>query len=444
VRIRTKLALMAGDLLLFSLCLLGATYLQCRELEPLFGQYSTIWVLSLTIYPLCLYITRSYELQPEASSAENLRRSVLGLLAAASTISLVFCFGLEFRFSRGIFGVANIIFIFVLPLWRLGVFLHLRRRSLSVLLMGNATAVEMARHFIREFSPSSRTQVWQPREEAEGASIHTDPQDAHFNRSHIDLLILAGHSLAPPTLRKAAALRLEGVIVWDLPRLWSEFAERLPAGYIDEGWIATAEGFRSLNGQGFQVTKRLLDISLAFILLLINLPVLALAAILIKFGDRGSLLYHQERVGKGGKAFCIHKLRTMVGQAEDVTGPVWASPDDPRVTLVGRWLRKLRIDEIPQMWNVLKGEMSFVGPRPERRVFVEALQSKFPVYSLRHLVRPGVTGWAQVHCPYAASEEETLLKLEYDLYYLQNASLLFDIRIILKTIRIVASLWGSW
>jgi lipopolysaccharide/colanic/teichoic acid biosynthesis glycosyltransferase len=149
-------------------------------------------------------------------------------------------------------------------------------------------------------------------------------------------------------------------------------------------------------------------------------------------------------VGKGGKTFRVHKLRTMVDHAEGITGPVWASPDDPRVTTVGRWLRKLRIDEIPQTWNVLKGEMSFVGPRPERPIFVEALQSKFPTYSLRHLVRPGITGWAQVRCPYAASEEDNLLKLEYDLYYLQNASMLFDLRIILKTISTVASGWGSW
>jgi len=156
------------------------------------------------------------------------------------------------------------------------------------------------------------------------------------------------------------------------------------------------------------------------------------------------VFYSQERVGKGGKPFRVHKLRAMVGRAEDVTGPVWASRDDPRATRVGRWLRKLRIDEIPQVWNVLKGEMSFVGPRPERPVFVEALQSKFPVYSLRHLVRPGITGWAQVRYPYAASEEDALLKLEYDLYYLQNASMLFDLRIILKTISIVASGWGSW
>jgi lipopolysaccharide/colanic/teichoic acid biosynthesis glycosyltransferase len=134
----------------------------------------------------------------------------------------------------------------------------------------------------------------------------------------------------------------------------------------------------------------------------------------------------------------------MVDQAEDVTGPVWASPGDPRITRVGNWLRKLRIDEIPQAWNVLRGEMSFVGPRPERPVFVAALQNKFPAYALRHLVRPGITGWAQVCSPYASSEEDHLLKLEYDLYYLQNASMLFDLRIILRTIYTVASASGSW
>jgi lipopolysaccharide/colanic/teichoic acid biosynthesis glycosyltransferase len=228
-----------------------------------------------------------------------------------------------------------------------------------------------------------------------------------------------------------------------LPRLFSEFAERLPARYLDERWLATAEGFGSLNATSFQVIKRLVDISLAFVGLVVNIPLLALAALLVKLQDGGRVFYSQERVGKGGKIFRIHKLRTMVDGAEGASGPVWASPDDPRVTGVGHWLRKLRIDEIPQMWNVLRGEMSFVGPRPERLVFVEALQEKFPVYSLRHLMRPGITGWAQVRCPYAASEDDALLKLEYDLYYLQNASLLFDLRIILKTVSTVVSGGGS-
>jgi exopolysaccharide biosynthesis polyprenyl glycosylphosphotransferase len=440
--IKIKLALVAGDLLFFSLCLLAASYLRRSEVSVLFGQYRNAWILCLMIYPLSLYVTQSYESQPEASSAENLRRPLLGLLIAAAVTSLIFFFAPEIRFGRGIFAIANSLYVFVLLTWRLVIFVRLRRRSLAILLMGNPAAVEMARQLIREFSPLSKTYVWQPEGESASTPESLEPNGAPVARDEFDLLILAEQSLDSSALRKAAALRLKGVMVWDLPHLWSEFAERLPARYVDERWVATAEG--SLNEQSFQVIKRLVDVILAFTGLLLSSPLLVLATVLIKIEDGDGVFYSQERVGKGGKPFRVHKLRTMVGRAEDITGPVWASPDDPRVTRVGRWLRKLRIDEIPQVWNVLKGEMSFVGPRPERPVFVDALQSKFPVYSLRHLVRPGITGWAQVRYPYAASEEDALLKLEYDLYYLQNASMLFDLRIILKTISTVASGWGSW
>jgi exopolysaccharide biosynthesis polyprenyl glycosylphosphotransferase len=444
MRVKIKLALLGGDLILLTVCLAVGTYTRLGDITLLYDEYGTACVLCLMIYPLSFYLTGSYEVQPEASSAQNVRRPLVGLLIAASITSLIFFFAPDIRFGRGIFAIANTLFFFVLLTWRLGVFLRLRRRSLAVLLMGNLSAVEMARQLIREFSPLSQTYVWQPEAETAGASARPESEGAPTAYDEFDLLILAGHSLDPPTLRKAAALRLKGVEVWSLPRLWSEFAERLPARFIDEGWVATTEGFRSLNETSFQVAKRLVDISLASLGLLLCSPILAVAAIIIKIQDKGGVFYSQERVGKGGKIFRVHKLRTMVGQAEDITGPIWASPDDPRVTRVGHWLRKLRVDEIPQMWNVLAGEMSFVGPRPERPFFVEALQSKLAVYSLRHLVRPGITGWAQVRCPYAASEEGTLLKLEYDLYYLQNASILFDIRIILKTISTVVSGWGSW
>jgi exopolysaccharide biosynthesis polyprenyl glycosylphosphotransferase len=444
MRIKIKLALLGGDLFLLAVCLAAGTYIRLGEVTSLYERYSADGVLCLMIYPLCLYLTRSYELQPEASSAENLRRPVLGLVLAATASSFFFYFAPEVRFGRGIFAIANLLFAFSLLLWRLLVFLRLRRRSLAILLMGNPDEVEMARQLIREFSPLSHPHFWQPEAEPGGMPDHLNPHGAPAAAGEFDLLVLAGPSHDPCTLRKAAALRLQGVLVWNLPRLFSELAERLPARYLDERWVATADGFRSLNETSFQVIKRLVDLSLAFVGLLVTSPLLALAAVLIKFQDGGAVFYSQERVGKGGNPFRVHKLRTMVGRAEDITGPVWAAPDDPRVTRVGRWLRKLRIDEVPQMWNVLRGEMSFVGPRPERPVFVESLQSKFPVYSLRHLVRPGITGWAQVRCPYAASEEDTLLKLEYDLYYLQNASVLFDLRIMLKTISTVASGWGSW
>ncbi len=443
MQIKIKLVLLAGDLLLLTLCLAAATYIRLDDFGLLYEEYGTAWALCLAIYPLCLYFTRSYEAQPEASPIENLRRPLLGMVVAATGTSFIFFFAPDVRFGRGIFAIANFLLLFLLLGWRLGFFLRLRRRTLSILLMGSEPSVEIARQLIQQYSPHSQTRVWEPGQESQPFLPNLNPP-ATARNGEFDLLILAGRSLEPSSVRKAAELRLQGVTVWNLPRLFSEFAERLPARYLDEHWVATAEGFRSLNERSFQVLKRIVDVLLAMGGLILSLPLLALASLLIKIDDGGTVFYSQERVGKGGKTFRVHKLRTMVGRAEDHTGPVWAVRDDHRITRVGRWLRKLRIDEIPQTWNVIKGEMSFVGPRPERPVFAEALQNKYPVYSLRHLVRPGITGWAQVRCPYAASEEDTLLKLEYDLYYLQNASILFDVRIIVKTVSTVASGWGSW
>jgi exopolysaccharide biosynthesis polyprenyl glycosylphosphotransferase len=444
IRIKIKLSLLAGDLMILVICLAAAAYFRVDDVRVLGEDYLTASCLCLVIYPLCLYLTRSYELRPEASSADNLRRPLFGLLIAASLSSVFFYLVPAVRFGRGIFAIANALYVCLLLSWRLEIFLHLRRRSLAILLMGSPGEVETARALISEYSPASQTHVWQPASDPGNTLAALDPHQVDGDKDQFDLLILAGQSHDPGTLRKAAALRLHGVPVWNLPRLYSEFAERLPAQYIDEAWLATAEGFRSLNETSFLVIKRLTDVCLSSLGLLLSSPLLALAAVLIKLDDGGPVYYSQERVGRGGKPFRVHKLRTMVGRAEARTGPIWASPGDPRATRVGRWLRKLRIDEIPQMWNVLNGEMSLVGPRPERPVFVEALQSKFPVYSMRHLVRPGITGWAQVRCPYAASEEDNLRKLEYDLYYLQNASMLFDFRIFLKTISTVVSARGSW
>jgi exopolysaccharide biosynthesis polyprenyl glycosylphosphotransferase len=443
LQVKTKLTLLGGDFLLLAISLACSTYFYRGELSPVYQQYNVAATLCLLLYPLSLYLTRAYEVQPGVSSAENLRRPLLGLLLAATAASFLFFFAPDIRFGRGIFAIANAFYAYLLVLWRLWFFLRLRRRSLSILLTGNPQAVETARQVIREFSPSSKIRTWFPGADSETSLPAFDPNGVHGETEALDLLVLAGHSLDPATMHKAATIRLQGVLVWSLPRLFSEFAERLPAQFLDERWLATAEGFRSLSEQSFQVIKRLLDISLAVGGLILAGPILLVAAVLIKFQDGGTILYSQERVGQGGKTFRLHKLRTMVGDAEGRTGPVWAATGDPRVTPVGRWLRKLRIDEIPQMWNVLKGQMSFVGPRPERPVFADALQSKYPVYTLRHLLRPGITGWAQIRCPYAANEGDNLLKLEYDLYYLQNASVLFDLRVILKTISIVVSGSGS-
>jgi exopolysaccharide biosynthesis polyprenyl glycosylphosphotransferase len=172
---------------------------------------------------------------------------------------------------------------------------------------------------------------------------------------------------------------------------------------------------------------------------LVTAPLILVSAILIKLTSPGPILYRQERVGLHGRHFSVFKLRSMSQNAEASIGPAWASKNDSRVTAVGRILRKYRIDELPQLFNVLRGEMSFVGPRPERPYFVEQLKQRIPYYDLRHYVRPGITGWAQVMYPYGASITDAYEKLQYDLYYIKHLSVLLDIMILPKTLRVVLS-----
>jgi len=188
---------------------------------------------------------------------------------------------------------------------------------------------------------------------------------------------------------------------------------------------------------------RAFDLVISLTVLILALPLMALAALFIwlESGCRGPVLYRQTRVGRDGKLFRILKFRTMSIDAEQTGGARWAVPDDSRVTVVGNWLRNSRIDELPQVINVLKGEMSFVGPRPERPEFVEELVNEIPFYDLRHRVNPGITGWAQICYPYGASLEDAKDKLEYDLYYIKNYSLFLDLTILIQTAQVI--LWGK-
>ncbi len=182
-------------------------------------------------------------------------------------------------------------------------------------------------------------------------------------------------------------------------------------------------------------TKRLIDIAVSSIVLLIGLPVWIGVAILIRLTSSGPAIYRQKRVGQHGRLFTMYKFRTMHDDAEAHTGPVWAQENDPRYTPIGRWLRQTRLDEIPQFWNVLKGDMSLVGPRPERPFFVEKLSEEIPLYNRRHRVKPGITGWAQVKWKYDTSFEDVRQKVKYDLFYIENVNLRMDFKILFRTIR---------
>ncbi len=203
-----------------------------------------------------------------------------------------------------------------------------------------------------------------------------------------------------------------------------------------------ADAAARMNAPSATITKRVLDIVCSLGLLAFFAPLLTLTALAIKLNSRGPILYRQKRVGYGGKEFELFKFRSMISNAE-VNGPQYAAVDDTRITAVGRIIRKFRIDEIPQAINVLRGEMSFVGPRPERPEFVRELETQIPLYQCRHLIKPGITGWAQVKYEYAASVDGARNKLRYDLYYIRNFSPFFDILILLMTVRVALFGLGS-
>lgn len=241
---------------------------------------------------------------------------------------------------------------------------------------------------------------------------------------------MRSHELLP-NLRP---LRYAGVEIMDFISLSEELAEEIPLAHINDEWLMTA----ALNSSVVQIRKmkRAMDIMVALIGLIPGIPLILLSGLLIRLTSPGPIIYRQKRVGLGGEPYILFKLRTMQADAE-AAGAVWSRVADARVTRVGYYLRKWRIDELPQLFNVIRGEMSLVGPRPERPEFTEKLAALIPFYNERNLVQPGITGWAQIRYPYAASIEAATRKLQFDLYYIKNMSFLLDVAILLRTFKTI-------
>jgi sugar transferase (PEP-CTERM system associated) len=231
-------------------------------------------------------------------------------------------------------------------------------------------------------------------------------------------------------------LRLHGAVHIEEATSWLEkISGKIELEHLYPSWIIFAQGFRFSDG--FKLVRRLLNFTVGLLFLILAAPLMPFIALAIRVDSPGSVFYRQQRVGRGEKIFRCYKFRTMRQDAEADTGPTWADDDDPRITRVGKFLRISRVDEIPQLWCVLKGDMAFVGPRPERPEFVEWLTKDIPYYGLRHLVRPGITGWAQIRYRYGNSVEDAKEKLQYDLFYIKNASIGLDVLIMFQTIKIV-------
>jgi exopolysaccharide biosynthesis polyprenyl glycosylphosphotransferase len=259
---------------------------------------------------------------------------------------------------------------------------------------------------------------------------------------HVDTLILAiADEVSGELLQTLTDCMEEGVEVVPMPLLYEQLTGRVPVEHMGSSWYVAMPLSHPLTRTFNQMVKRAMDIVLASLGMLFLAPLFPFIALAIYLDSRGPIFYSQRRVGKGGRIFTVYKFRSMVPDAEKGRA-VWAQENDPRVTRVGRFLRKTHIDELPQLWNVLKGEMSAVGPRPERPEFVEELAREIPFYSVRHAVKPGMAGWALVKYGYASSKEDALIRLQYDLYYIKHWSPWLDLVILLKTVVSMLTLRG--
>jgi len=305
-----------------------------------------------------------------------------------------------------------------------------------ILIVGSASQVAR----LRRFATGGRGRLFEqvPAVQTTATATMTSPlSPAALHGQRIWGVVVAADRDRPPALPIQALLdcKLRGMPVFDVPSFCEQHLGCVDLDSIRPDWLVFTDG--SSNGRISKAVKRGIDIIVSLALLLSTLPLMLLIALLVRCDSRGPVLYRQQRAGLRGKPFTLLKFRSMALDAEGAGKPRWASKHDPRITRVGSFIRPMRIDELPQLINVLRGEMSLIGPRPERPHFVEQLSQVIPLYNERSYVKPGITGWAQVNYPYGASVEDARQKLSYDLYYVKNRSLLLDLLILVATIRVM-------
>jgi sugar transferase (PEP-CTERM system associated) len=398
---------------------------------------------------LCLYFLDLYE-DPRLSA--DLRELFARILqapgASALLLAAIYMLVPALILGRGVFAVSALLVGLAVVGWRLAFAWCARRvgpRERLLLVGTNPAAVALARelHERREdlgvqivgFIDPDPTRVGEPVINP-GVIGTIEDIPAIVRARAVDRVVV---SLADARGRlpmdKLLEMKLAGVTFDHLASVYEEYIGKIAVENLRPSWLIFSAGFRKTRV--LLVVKRLVDIAVAFVGLVLAMPILALLAIAVKLSSPGPVLYRQARVGQHGRIFHVYKLRSMRADAEAGTGAVWARRNDDRVTPIGRWMRRTRLDEIPQLWNVLAGNMSFVGPRPERPEFVRLLTERIPFYGQRHVVKPGLTGWAQVRYTYGASVEDTIEKLQYDLYYIKNLSIPFDLFIIFETVKTV-------
>jgi sugar transferase (PEP-CTERM system associated) len=410
-----------------------------------------LWkVLLITIIcQTCLYYNDLYDLKVTDTLVELGVRLLQALGAAAIFLALVYLIFPGFIIGEGIFIVSITFVILLIVSWRIGYTQVLNKGLFNqrVMILGSSeTAVEIANEIYQKkdcgykIASILSRDIWTnlPDDESGGLVVRSSYDNIYelAVQTQIQKIVVAlKEQRGTLPVRELIKCRIAGIDVLDGNTFYEMLTGKLIVEQLNPGWLIFSEGFLKSGSQ--RIVKRSVDILLSLSMLVVLTPLILIVAMIIKLDSKGPVFFSQERVGRNHMPYMVHKFRSMHTDAEKETGPVWAQDNDNRTTRVGGFIRKWRIDEIPQLWNVLKGEMSFVGPRPERAHFVNQLEEIVPYYSARFSVKPGLTGWAQVSYGYGASVDDAVEKLNYELFYIKNMSILMDIMIVARTVKTV-------
>jgi len=445
---RTLFLVIAETLIIFS-AMVAAVFLRFgadAELTLSYQQGFLKVTVVAAVCVICLYYFDLYDSLVISNPREVVTRLIVVLGVVCLVVAVLYYLYPPLQLGRGIF-LLGIILIGLALVGSRELFFALNRSALfadSTILLGDGP---LARSLAREIQ--NRCELGMRLVGYIGTANNAEPQLnglpvvgkldnllALVEQNQIKRIVVAlqdRRSSLP--VRELLDLRLKGFQVEDGGSLLERISGKIEVDQLHPSWLIFSDGFR-LQPKVL-VTQRLVAIVVSLLLLLVMLPFIPLIALLVKLTSPGPAFYSQKRVGKNGVVFNCYKFRTMRADAEADSGPTWASDSDPRVTSIGHFLRAVRLDEIPQLWNVLRGDMNFVGPRPERPEFETSLANEIPYYHLRRVIRPGITGWAQINCGYGASVEQSKEKMRYDLYYIKNMSLTLDALITFQTIKTV-------
>jgi sugar transferase (PEP-CTERM system associated) len=414
-------------------------------------------LLIVLVCQVCLHYSDLYDLRTIENKKDLARRVLQAIGATSLILGIGYWLFPLLVVDRGVFLLSAVLAILLVMAWRSTFDLitsHLAPRERLLLVGTSAAAIVLARelHDRRHELGVNIVGFVDPDPSRVGAPVINpgvvgtiDDIPGLAARLNVDRVVVSlSDERGKLPMDRLLDVRLRSGVLFDhLASVYEEYTGKIALENLRPSWLVFSTGFRKTRM--LMWTKRVFDVAASVIGLILSAPLLLASAILLKFeSPRDPILYHQERVGLNGETFTIHKFRTMRTDAEAKTGPVWSAGDkDPRITAVGRFMRKTRLYEIPQLWNVLRGDMSLIGPRPERPAFVEQLTQQIPFYGQRHVVKPGVTGWAQVRYTYGASVEDAVQKMQYDLYYVKHMSLRFDLLIALETIKTVVLRRGA-